>query len=235
MKDNRRDSYKNILVILVIQGLISLLLTIMILREAGVLSPGRGDWRFQLFRNTLPGLPMDSGSGNSDSETFQEGVLKEKDSVYEEIDKTATWLRKVNIPEDAITFNGHSYYLFDNIFRDWDDVLAYCESRGGYPAVVEDEDENEMLYQYMLSTNRKTTFIGYTDRETEGIWRWVEGHSSDFTDWGINDEGVVEPNATSREEDYAQLDANMNNGHWNDCAFGHNATSYICEWDTIKK
>lgn len=137
----------------------------------------------------------------------------------------------MEIPSDAMIFKGHSYYLYDNDCKNWDDVLGFCKSKGGYPTVINDSEENEVLFEYMRSMRCKATLIGYTDRDTEGIWRWVDGKESDFTDWGTNDEGDLEPNSDSADEDYAQLDVNMFYGHWNDCAFAWDTASFICEWD----
>ena len=148
---------------------------------------------------------------------------------------TSTSESEMVIPSDAITYGGHSYYLYDNDCKNWDDVLSFCEDKGGYPAVINDSEENEMLYEYMLSMGRKAALIGYSDRETEGLWKWVEGKNSTFTDWGTNNEGELEPNSDSQNEDYAQLDINMNNGHWNDCAFGWDTKAFFCEWDGIKQ
>lgn len=154
--------------------------------------------------------------------------------LYESTNTSAAQ-SKMSIPSDAIKYGGHSYYLYDNDCKNWDEVLAFCEGKGGYPAVINDSEENETLYKYMLSMGRKATLIGYTDRETEGVWKWVEGKNSTFTDWGTNNEGELEPNSDSQDEDYAQLDVNMNNGHWNDCAFGWDTQAFLCEWDGIKQ
>ena len=99
--------------------------------------------------------------------------------------------------------------------------------------MVNTSAENEFLYDYMINMGRIATFIGYTDRETEGVWKWVDGKKSNFSDWGFNDEGDAEPNADTDQEDYAQMDINMHNGHWNDCAFGWDTVSFFCEWDAI--
>ena len=137
----------------------------------------------------------------------------------------------MDIPADAIVHNDHSYYLYDNDCKSWDEVLKFCDLKGGYPVVINDSVENEVMYQYMLDMGREATLIGYTDRDTEGIWKWVEGDDSDFTDWGTNDAGVLEPNSDTPYEDYAQLDIEMHDGYWNDCAFAFETVSFICEWN----
>lgn len=157
----------------------------------------------------------------------------EETAAAEPEEAVAEW-PEMKIPSDALVYNGHSYYLYDNDCSNWDEILAFCEAKGGYPAVINDSEENETLYEYMIYMGRSATFIGYTDRDTEGLWKWVEGKSSDFTDWGTNNEGDLEPNSDTPEEDYAQLDTNMQDGHWNDCAFGWDTVSFICEWDGIK-
>jgi hypothetical protein len=80
----------------------------------------------------------------------------------------------MSIPSHALTNNGHSYYLYDNDCENWDEILAFCENKGGYPAVINDSEENEPLYEYMISMGRKAAFIGYTDRDTEEKYRRYE-------------------------------------------------------------
>ena len=169
------------------------------------------------------------------NQSTNEPVVNNDDVTADEVEAATPSAADMGmkIPSDALVLNGHSYYLYDNDCKDWDAVLDFCESKGGYPAVINDSEENESLYEYMLSMGRKATLIGYTDRDTEGIWRWVDGKYSDFTDWGTNNEGELEPNSDSSDEDYAQFDINMLDGHWNYCAFAWDTASFICEWDSI--
>ena len=139
----------------------------------------------------------------------------------------------MDVPADALVYNGHSYYLFDNSRVTWEDVVAYCHSRGGYPTVIESREENDLLFAYMLDMGYECSFIGYTDHETEGHWKWVDGKTSDFTDWGVNREGDHEPNSDTDKEDFCQLDLSMVTGTWNDCDFGWDTVSFICEWDAV--
>lgn len=138
---------------------------------------------------------------------------------------------QVNIPKDAVKFEGHYYYLFDNGKHNWSEAQNYCKSRGGDLAVINNGDENAFLFNYMLDCGYDQAFIGYSDEESEGYWYWVSGKTSNYTDWGINQEGDVEPNSDSRWENFCQLDNNMIVGTWNDSRFGNNTTAYICEWE----
>ena len=139
---------------------------------------------------------------------------------------------EIDIPKDAVVFNGHSYCLFDNGMKSWSEAQQYCQSRGGDLAVINDAEENKFLYKYMRDLGYDYAFFGYTDKENEGDWRWVSSDTSYFEDWGKNAEGDQEPNGDSAYEDYAEFSVDMKNGHWNDSRFGNDTSAYICEWDT---
>ena len=140
----------------------------------------------------------------------------------------------VDIPAEAVVYNGHSYYIFDNGMTSWAEAQQYCMSRGGDMAVINDAEENEFLYRYMRSLGYKYVFFGYTDKENEGDWDWVTSDTSDFEDWGMNDEGEREPNNDHPYEDYAEFSTEMRDGYWNDCRFGQDTSAYICEWNTTR-
>ena len=143
----------------------------------------------------------------------------------------------VDIPSDAVTFRGHSYYIFDNHCLTWEEAEKYCESRGGYLAVINDKDEDDYLFNYMLSTGRSEVYFGLSDIEKENEWKWVGGRESNYWNWGINDDGDIEPNKQEKDERYAEYDASLTlaGGYWNDCGFGRDTKAYICEWDYSKQ
>ena len=73
--------------------------------------------------------------------------------------------------------------------------------------------------------------VAYTDKEGEGIWRWVTADTSSFEDWGINSDGVREPTDDHPYEDYAEFSIDVRDGYWNSSQFGWETTAYICEWN----
>ena len=109
-----------------------------------------------------------------------------------------------------------------------------------YLAVINDSEENEVLYQYMLSIGREEAFFGLG--LYDGVWKYIAGDTSDFRDWGYNMENEAEPNNSGNNELHAELDIHMHDGHWNDTTFGKKVYTpdarpykdryaYICEWD----
>lgn len=133
-----------------------------------------------------------------------------------------------SIPDGAVTYNGHSYYCFDNGIQTWHEAEAYCESLGGHLAVIEDADENNFLYNYMLSCGLESAYFGCSDFEEEGNWKWVVGNSTYFN-WA-----EAEPNSETENEDYAMFYYKYTDGKWNDGDFADNTAdggkAYICEW-----
>ena len=148
----------------------------------------------------------------------------------------------VMIPENALSYKGHHYYIYNDVKTNWETAASNCRDRGGYMAVINDEEENETLYKYMTAMGYDQAFFGLIYSNTNDDWVYLDGDTSDFRDWGYNSEGVAEPNNAEGWEYHVEFDANMQDGHWNDAKFGtktytpdgdayKNLYTYICEWD----
>ncbi|MCR5811128.1 MAG: TIR domain-containing protein [Lachnospiraceae bacterium] len=148
----------------------------------------------------------------------------------------------VMIPENALSYRGHHYYIYNDVKTSWETAASNCRDRGGYMAVINDEEENETLYKYMTAMGYDQAFFGLIFSNTNDDWVYLDGDTSDFRDWGYNSEGVEEPNNAEGWEYHVEFDANMHDGHWNDAKFGtktytpdgdayKNLYTYICEWD----
>ena len=148
----------------------------------------------------------------------------------------------VMIPENALSYRGHHYYIYNDVKTNWETAASNCRDRGGYMAVINDEEENETLYKYMTAMGYDQAFFGLIYSNTNDDWVYLDGDTSDFRDWGYNSEGVAEPNNAEGWEYHVEIDANMQDGHWNDAKFGtktytpdgdayKNLYTYICEWD----
>ena len=148
----------------------------------------------------------------------------------------------VMIPENALSYNGHHYYIYNDVKSNWETAASNCRDRGGYMAVINDEEENETIYKYMTAMGYDQAFFGLIYSNTNDDWVYLNGGTSDYRDWGYNSEGVAEPNNAEGWEYHVEFDVNMNDGHWNDAKFGtktytpdgdayKNLYTYICEWD----
>ncbi len=135
-------------------------------------------------------------------------------------DETVT----LDIPEDAVEFEGHRYYLFDGgIVSTYQEAEAYCKSKGGYLATITSKEENEKVYQYIRSKGCDSAFFGLHDLEIEGEWKWNTGEKFSYSNWADG-----EPNGLNNEN-YGMFYYQYPDGKWNDGDFYDNP-SFICEW-----
>lgn len=139
--------------------------------------------------------------------------------------------KNYQIPNDALVYNEHSYYIYDSIYETWEEAEMYCESLGGHLAVINDENENIALYNYMKDKNFENCYFGYCrSYDNENEWVWVCGLESDFTNWSDG-----EPNNERGVEKYAEFYWKSPAYEWNDGDFVHGTNNdkatFICEWE----
>ena len=127
---------------------------------------------------------------------------------------------------------GHRYQFFEAGTMEWEEVEELCRLMGGHLAVISSKVENDFLYQMLRDNGYRNAYFGYSDREEEGNWKWLNGESS-YENWAKG-----EPNNTSGGEDYAMFYYQFEDGTWNDGNFGHGTLNddkiYICEWDSLE-
>lgn len=140
-----------------------------------------------------------------------------------------------DIPEDAVEFNGHYYYIYHlSAVTSWIDAAHYCEERGGYLATVTSAEENAFLNSYLQNHPDYTdAYFGLTDQDEEGTWQWQNGEPVSYTNWNAK-----EPNNTAYKtkgpENYGMYFHQYTDGGWNDANFGdvseEGKCGFICEW-----
>ena len=128
--------------------------------------------------------------------------------------------------EDAVFFNGHYYRVYSGQ-SSWENATEFCRSVDGHMATITSEEENDFLYNYLISLGLSSAYFGFSDVESEGEWVWCTGEEVVFLDWASG-----EPNNEGKKEHYCLFDLANTNGQWNDGSFKSGANTYfICEWD----
>ena len=135
--------------------------------------------------------------------------------------------------ESAVLYQEHAYAIFnykDEALDDFDDCEAFCEGMGGHLAVIDSQDENDFLYNYVIDSGLTLSFFGFTDQKTEGDWQWVTGNST-YTNWLEGQPNNGASNGNGEPENYAEFSKKAADGTWNDAPFGINTYHFICEWE----
>jgi hypothetical protein len=87
----------------------------------------------------------------------------------------------VNVTCGRFAFGDHSYEIVGTPAR-WHDAVAYCEQVGGHLVTINSPEENQFVFE--LAPN---TWLGATDEEVEGTWRWVTNEPFDYVNWAPNE------------------------------------------------
>ena len=103
-------------------------------------------------------------------------------------------------------YNGHSYLL--SSAGTWQEAQSNAQSLGGDLVTINDQAEQDWLVSTFGIT--QPLWIGYTDQETEGVFKWIDGETSAYTNWGTG-----QPDNHNGDEDFALLGFNGSQ-KWND-------------------
>ena len=95
----------------------------------------------------------------------------------------------------------------------WEEAEANAVKLGGHLVTINDAAENEWISNQNWKENGKSIWIGASDKEQEGVWKWSDGSNFDYANWGNG-----APNGGVADEDYAQIPfgGEWNGKVWND-------------------
>ena len=103
----------------------------------------------------------------------------------------------------SFTYNGNKYEFYSGV-TSWGNANSIAKAKGGHLATITSQGEQDAI-----ASNNEIDFcwLGATDSESEGIWKWVTGESWSYTNWSYG-----EPNDYG-EENYLGLYVS---NEWND-------------------
>ncbi|XP_072175322.1 echinoidin-like [Diadema setosum] len=137
--------------------------------------------------------------------------------------------------------NCYRFFTFKNVT--WDAAEMHCRSFSvpcsetgtllslGHLASIHFQEENDFLTVLYETTRNKRVatrvWIGLTDQDVEGAWRWSDGSDVTFTSWGSS-----QPNSHGGNQDCASFNTDIGY-NWNDldCGIENEFTveSFICK------
>ncbi|XP_068583445.1 uncharacterized protein [Cebidichthys violaceus] len=117
-----------------------------------------------------------------------------------------------------VYFSGSVYYI-SSLAKSWLESREDCVQRCADLVIINSKEEQEFIRRL-----QKPVWIGLTDRETEGRWKWVDGTLLTKSFWTPS-----EPNGyPARDEDCAEINNYFLENSWNDNQCDHNKL-WICE------
>jgi conjugal transfer mating pair stabilization protein TraN len=133
---------------------------------------------------------------------------------------------EASVLDGAKEWNGH-YYKIIEMQMDWSSADKFCKSMGGYLAVPNTREENEILKNMVLSRGKGKNLLywigGYSS--DKGLWRWVTGQPiTNFYDWAKG-----EPYRSTAK--YCIVLADYVDGQWK-AYFNEYPELFICEWES---
>lgn len=128
--------------------------------------------------------------------------------------------------------NNKKYLLFENENDfNWVACKAYCEHLGGYLATITSEEEQSIVEDLIANGSKRAYFLGGTDAESEGSWKWVTGEKFSYEYWlesqPDNNEGFENYLEIVRKDPAVSDTRNA----WNDTGIYRSNIGFICEFD----
>ncbi|XP_026215292.1 C-type lectin domain family 4 member M-like isoform X3 [Anabas testudineus] len=152
----------------------------------------------------------------------QTSLLEERDELKKKLDDFTSQQTSLSEERDELkkklddfiyysqqqwVYLGGSFYYISSNKRTWQQSRDYCLQKRADLIIVNSKEEQTLTRQW-----QDNMWIGLTDREKEGTWKWVDGTPLITSYWGIN-----EPNSFgNREEDCGEVRLHKFENNWND-------------------
>jgi hypothetical protein len=118
----------------------------------------------------------------------------------------------VTSAEASLRLNGLPLFKVMQNSLTWQQAKVDAVANGGRLAVLDSQAKINHLNAWLQSINNlRLLWIGLTDEEVEGTWKWINGTALGASNWGSG-----EPNNNGSGEDYAHLLDVGNASKWND-------------------
>ncbi|KAM9449645.1 C-type lectin domain family 4 member E-like [Clarias gariepinus] len=120
-------------------------------------------------------------------------------------------------------FFSSSLYYISTEEKSWTESRQDCRERGADLLIINNAEEWEFIIKQLGSYNQ--AWVGLTDRDTEGEWKWVDGtkQTSGTRYWHKG-----EPNDQGNNEDCGEIRMFSDKKAWNDLPCSHKI-QWICE------
>ena len=79
--------------------------------------------------------------------------------------------------------HGDRCYLWSDEKSNWKDAEEFCKKKGGHLASVTSEAVDTYIAGEKEKRRLRNLWIGGSDKENQGVWKWTDGSPWNFTNW----------------------------------------------------
>ncbi|XP_034734521.1 CD209 antigen-like protein E isoform X2 [Etheostoma cragini] len=126
-----------------------------------------------------------------------------------------------NLAQGRWEYFSGSFYHISSIEKPWQGSRDDCLEKGADLVIINSKEEEDFIRKF-----QKVMWIGLTDSETEGTWKWVDGTPLNESYWNSE-----EPNG-GKKENCVELQNFAFENSWNDVSCSAPVYS-ICEMKVI--
>ena len=155
----------------------------------------------------------------------------------------------LSIPTDAVSYDDHSYYVFNDVNTDWYEAEDFAESLGGHLVIITSEGEQSVVQQMIDTLDNADAKAHYwlgATIDSDKHYRWVDGTSvndNSYKNWAPDqpdgDDGALmmyNTVNTATGNEIGQwndipIDGYHETDHSQETFFGPSNFGAIVEWD----
>lgn len=127
----------------------------------------------------------------------------------------------------TVVYEGHTYARFD-IALNYSQAEKFCEQAGGHLATLTSWRENLAVQSILDDASYDEYWLGASDEEWEGSWKWTTGEAFDWTNWDDS-----QPDNYNGDEDFLTIYSYY--GSWNDRSTDEEDIGFVLEIDPVSE
>ncbi|XP_062838169.1 CD209 antigen-like protein C isoform X1 [Anolis carolinensis] len=184
----------------------------------------------QKLRNTMatglrsPKLNYENPSKVADEVMKLPYHVEEAEKLYMERKKKYQLLFKKGLTSSGRwQLFGRNLYYISKGRKTWYDAENFCVSRHAHLASILSEEEQN----YINSQLNRSTWIGLSDEEEEGVWEWTDGSSLTIQYWSSS-HAIISRISGSEEKDCTSMEPSHSRSSWQE-ANCHDLKQWVCK------